>query len=56
MRNQKHFLLKTQDSVAPNPLDKLSGQNWIGKLILLLSALNLNISFSLTNKKLLLTL
>ena len=38
------------DSVALNPLHMLPRQNWVGKLTFLLSALNLNNAFLLTNK------
>ena len=37
-------------SVALNPSDIRPKQNWVGKLTFLLSALNLIISFLLTNK------
>ena len=38
------------DSVALNPLVILSKQNRVGKLPFLLSAVDLKISFTLTNK------
>ena len=38
------------DTVALYPLEMLSRQNWVWKLRFLLSALNLRISFPLTNK------
>ena len=38
------------DSAAPNLLDMLPRQNWVGKLTLPLSALNVKIYFPLTNK------
>ena len=38
------------DPVAPNPLDMLPRQKWGGKLTFPLLALNLKISFPLTNK------
>ena len=37
-------------SVLPKPLDILPRQNWVGQLTFLLSALNLKISFTFTNK------
>ena len=37
------------DTVALNPLEILSRQNWVRKLRFLLSALNLRISFPLKN-------
>ena len=40
----------SSNSVALNSLDKLPKQNRVGKLIFLLSALNLIISFLLINK------
>ena len=36
--------------VELDPLDILPRRNWVGKLTFLLSALNLKISFTLTNK------
>ena len=38
------------DLLALNPLDILPRQTWVGMSILLLSALNLNLSFPITNK------
>ena len=38
------------DSVALNPLEIFHRQNCVGKLAFLLSALNLNTPFPLTNK------
>ena len=45
-----HFLLKkfSLDLVALNPLDMLLRENWVIKLTFLLLALNLKISFPLT--------